>query len=186
MASVIEIRPLAAVDVDVVAELHVESWRVAYRGIVPDDLLDGEPFRASRFERWRSRRFDDEPQGCATLVAELDGAVVGFADVGPERPQADGRERGWGEVYAFYLHPSAWGSGAAAPLMAACVQRLADAGFADAALWVFRDNARARAFYARTGWVHAADRAEHIIEFAPGVGAAEVIYQRSLPSRSAP
>lgn len=172
-------------DADVVAELHVESWRAAYRGIVPDDLLDGEPFRAGRFERWRSRRLDEEPPDRGTLVAVLDAVVVGFADIGPERPQAGGVERGWGEVYAFYLHPAAWGTGVARPLMDAAVDALAAAGFAEAALWVFRDNPRARAFYARAGWALADGRAEHVIEFAPDAHAPEVIYQRSLVDRAA-
>jgi len=55
-------------------------------------------------------------------------------------------------VYAFYLHPDAWGSGAAEPLMMACTEFLRAAGFHEAVLWVLRDNPRAHRFYEKTGW----------------------------------
>jgi GNAT superfamily N-acetyltransferase len=55
-------------------------------------------------------------------------------------------------VYAFYLHPDAWGSGAAAALMARCHEYLTDTGYTEAVLWVLRDNPRARRFYENVGW----------------------------------
>ena len=34
-------RPAAAGDAAAIAALHVESWRTAYRGLVPDEFLAG-------------------------------------------------------------------------------------------------------------------------------------------------
>ena len=54
-----------------------------------------------------------------------------------------GRARGFtgrGEVWAFYLHPDRWGSGAAAQLMEHVEQRLKAEGFATVVLWVLDDN----------------------------------------------
>lgn len=174
----LEVRPIEEGDVDAVADVHVESWRVAYRGILPDDLLDDPSFRQARLDRWRSRRFDGRPPGTATLVAVTDGVVVGFADTGPEH-DADDRPTGAGELFAFYLHPRAWGTGPARPLMAAAVDELRRGAFAEAVLWVFRDNPRARAFYARTGW-SPLPVAPSVFEVRPGVGATEVKYGRPL------
>jgi hypothetical protein len=35
------IRPAAVHDARAIAEVHVESWKSTYRGIFPDDLLNG-------------------------------------------------------------------------------------------------------------------------------------------------
>ena len=51
----------------------------------------------------------------------------------------------------FYLHPDAWGSGAADPLMAACLDELRSR-FDRAILFVLEANPRARRFYERWGW----------------------------------
>jgi RimJ/RimL family protein N-acetyltransferase len=48
--------------------------------------------------------------------------------------------------------PSVWGTGVGRELMAVAVDRLREAGFRSATLWVLRDNERARRFYERAGW----------------------------------
>ena len=41
MSSEVVIRPAALEDAPAVGSLHARSWKVAYRGILPDVLLDG-------------------------------------------------------------------------------------------------------------------------------------------------
>ncbi|HLS62178.1 MAG TPA: GNAT family N-acetyltransferase [Ruania sp.] len=42
-----------------------------------------------------------------------DGAVLGFVNAGPYRDQdVPADEPGWGEIYAIYVHPDRWGTGA--------------------------------------------------------------------------
>ena len=53
----------------------------------------------------------------AVFVAEQDGVVVGFVNVGP----CDHLE-GVGELYAIYVHPEAWSTGAGLALMEAGVE----------------------------------------------------------------
>jgi GNAT superfamily N-acetyltransferase len=69
------------------------------------------------------------------LVAERDGAVVGFAEVLP------------GELNHLYVDPHAQGSGVGSALFARATE-LEPAGFE---LWTFQRNANARAFYAARG-----------------------------------
>ena len=57
-----------------------------------------------------------------------------------------------GEVWALYVHPDAWGSGAAAELIGYAEDRLRRDGFPEAVLLVLDDNPRARAFYEKMGW----------------------------------
>jgi len=161
---VIEIRAARRTDADGIAAAHIEGWRVGYRDLLPDDFLDAPEFAAERLARWRAWRWPDFAPGGQLFVAVLAGQVVGFGHCGPERLQATCDQSGGanpgqvafadarGEVYGFYLHPTAWGSGAATALMARCSAHLRGAGFPSAVLWVLRDNPRARGFYEKAGW----------------------------------
>jgi hypothetical protein len=47
------VRPGTTGDVQAIAALHAESWRSAYGGLVPDDVL-GEGLDAERLQFWRA------------------------------------------------------------------------------------------------------------------------------------
>lgn len=121
---------------------------MGYRGLFPDEYLDAPEFATARLERWRAWTWG-EFAGSELLVADNGGGVVGFAHIGPER---NAGIEGRGEVYGFYVHPRAWGTGAATALMDVAQTELAEQGFEAAVLWVLRDNPRARGFYAKAGW----------------------------------
>jgi ribosomal protein S18 acetylase RimI-like enzyme len=161
---VIEVREAAVEDADALATVHIDGWRAGYRGVVPDDYLDSEEFATSRRDRWQAWTWQSMP-GSRMFVATIHERVVGFGHAGPEEAGTSAVEgpptevsptevspMSRGEVYGFYLHPSAWGSGAAGALMSHCEEFLRDEGFASAVLWVLRDNPRARAFYEKAGW----------------------------------
>ncbi len=154
----IAVRHAEPADAAAIAAAHIEGWRVGYRGVVPDGYLDAPEFAAERRERWQAWTWN-ALGGSACFVGELHGRVVGFGLCGPERaePTCDQGEgapasTGRGEVFAFYLHPAAWGSGVAAALITACTAWLATEGFGEAVLWVLRDNPRGRGFYEKAGW----------------------------------
>ena len=144
-------------DEGAVAELHIASWRVGYRGVIADEVLDDEEFAETRRAGWRriivdgERHVDDDEQ--EVWVAVLDGRVVGFAHVGavddPVDPVSD--DDACGEIFGFYVHPDAWGSGAADELMRRCFAHL-ERRFDRAVLWTMRDTPRSRRFYERHGW----------------------------------
>ena len=158
----IEVRDADIDDADAIATAHIDAWRAGYRGVVPDEYLDAEEFASSRRDRWRSWTWHQVPES-RLFVVSLQGRVVGFGHAGPEHVVAHGiespdsepgNEDGTrGEIYGFYLHPTAWGSGGAGALMSRCEEFLRDEGFTSATLWVLRDNPRARAFYEKAGWL---------------------------------
>jgi ribosomal protein S18 acetylase RimI-like enzyme len=135
-----KVRPITDADVDAVAEIHVRTWRVAYAGIVPDDVLDA----LDPAENARMRRARPVPAGAATIVAD-DGRVVGFAAAGPHR---DG---GGGELYAIYVDPDRWGNGAGRALFDGARDHLRAQGFTEMVLWVLEENHDSRRFYERMG-----------------------------------
>jgi GNAT superfamily N-acetyltransferase len=163
----IQVRTAVVDDADDLAQAHVQGWRVGYRGLFPDEFLDDPEFERGRVERWRAWTWRYMNSSEMYVVVD-DVRVIGFSHVGPEREQPacdqsgtdisvsrDGNSasgRTTGEVYGFYLHPDAWGSGAAATLMQRSVEHLREMGYTTAVLWVLRDNPRARAFYEKVGW----------------------------------
>jgi GNAT superfamily N-acetyltransferase len=155
---VIEVRDAAIDDADALATAHIDGWRAGYRGIVPDEYLDAEDFATSRRDRWRAWTWQAAIPASRMFVVSIQDRVVGFGHAGPEHadpsrsPAPTETTENRGEVYGFYVHPSAWGTGAAPALMSRCEEFLRDEGFTSAVLWVLRDNPRALAFYEKEGW----------------------------------
>jgi ribosomal protein S18 acetylase RimI-like enzyme len=136
------IRPATPDDALAIETIRVRGWRTAYRHVFPAADLDALPIDP---ERWRSRLLVPPP-GWSTVVCEDERRVVGFASTGPSRD-----EDAFGEVYAIYVDPDAWSTGAGRALMAAAEEALA-AEYSVALLWVLEANPRARGFYERAGW----------------------------------
>jgi GNAT superfamily N-acetyltransferase len=145
---------------------------------VPADHLAGLDV-AARADRWRRTLSEPREPRAGVLVAEVDAEVVGFVRVGPSRdPEADGAAVG--ELMGLYVLPEMIGGGVGRDLMAAAVERLVDARFGRATLWVLEGNDRAIGFYQRAGWT--ADGARKTIEIG-GAVIPEVRYWRELPQR---
>ena len=140
---------------------QLDCWREAYA-----DLAD--PVRLGRFlsdvegnvARWRQRL--DSP--AVVRVAVAAGQVVGFATVRPAYDETPAH------LAAIYTRGTYWGTGLG--------QLLLDATLGDepATLRVFRDNTRARRFYARNGFVPDGTEVEE-----PRLGAIEIGMVRPGP-----
>lgn len=145
-------RVAAPGDAAQLARISVDTWRTAYRDILPTDFLDGLSYE-SREQRWRGQLAQARPQGL-DLVAEDDaagiagGCVVGFACSGPERDGIPGYD---GEIYAIYVLAEHQHRGIGQQLMAASARHLAAQGFRAVMLWTLEGNLRARAFYEALG-----------------------------------
>ena len=85
-----------------------------------------------------------------TVVAENDGAVVGFCGYGPSRD--DDASPGTGEVYAIYLLEEIAGRGVGRELCVHANRRLHALGYRSVTAWVLESNVRARRFYEAAGW----------------------------------
>jgi GNAT superfamily N-acetyltransferase len=142
------IRPARFDDAHALAEVHVSSWRAAYRGIVADSILDDLSVEAWT-ERWRQRISAET--ATRTLVLTSEETVIGFATVGPAR-DSDCSADETQEVYAIYLRSEYWRHGYGRRLYLASEEQMRRSGANGAVLWVLRDNARARRFYEGQGY----------------------------------
>lgn len=141
------VRPARPTDADAIADAHVAAWREAYRGLLPDAVLDGLSV-AVRAEQWR-RTLARSPAAISVFVAEsAQGGIAGFISGGPRRALG---LNGDAEVYALYVRADAQRQGLGRGLMRALAAALRDRGFQSLGLWVLRENAAGRDFYARLG-----------------------------------
>jgi len=123
-------------DARAVASVHVRTWQAAYRGVIPDEILDNLSVEA-RTSTWEVAI----PSG-GVWVALAGDEIVGFAAAGPSRD-----DDAPFELYAIYVLSSAWGTGLGFELAEAA---LGDEP--DVIVWVLDENTRARAFYERIGF----------------------------------
>lgn len=165
-------RDMAAHDIWAVSTLRVTGWRTAYRGIVPDDYLDGLSVEADA-ERRRSV-FQKDPR-IQNVVAEDDRGVVGWGVLGPCRD--DDATDTDGEVYALYVAVARIGTGVGRTLMEELIRRAERAGFTALALWVLAENHRARRFYERAGFGFDGSQAEWSVD---GISIPEVRYAKDV------
>jgi ribosomal protein S18 acetylase RimI-like enzyme len=165
------IRAARPADARPIAAVHVATWRDAYAGLLPDDVLAGLD-TGERAHRWRDR-LAAPAAGTFVLVFEQDGRVGGFVSGGPSRDQFPG-----GEVYAIYVDPACQGRGAGTRLLTGAARHLAEAHFTDASLWVLASNHPARRFYESQGW--RSDGTEQPWTHPGGNAVMEVRYVRAL------
>ena len=164
------VRPATAADADAIGRVQVETWRAAYRGLMPDEAIARFDV-AARQQMWREGLERVPRPGSATFVAEVEGEVVGFASVGACRD-----EEGAGELYAIYLQPSHWDRGIGRALLERAEESLRSSGFARALLWVMEGNERGERFYRAAGW----ERDGRKLDTFQGAEVAELRYRKDL------
>jgi GNAT superfamily N-acetyltransferase len=176
----VTIRPATDADTEALAGVRQETWRAAYDGIIPADILARVTGDVNR-NRGTFRPHPTRP--LLTAVGPSD-EVVGYASYGPERT-ANGTfgplPGSYGpvcvaELYAIYVTPNSWSSGAGRALMEHVLDGAHDAGYSDISLWVLEKNERARRFYERAGFTLTGER--QVLDGLGGV--VEVRYARAL------
>lgn len=159
-------------DAPALAEIHVGAWRVAYRGLVPDERLEKLDPARSEAMFLRSMREGSEE----TYVAHEEvGAVVGFLTLGRCR-DGDVDAETVGEIWGVYLAPDQWHRGIGARLCRHAEGVFRGWGCRAAVLWVFAGNAGARRFYEAMGYTP--DGASKILEVGKPLEA--IRYRRDL------
>lgn len=158
-------------DAIAVARVHVRTWQVAYRTLLPDDYLD-QLRPEDRAQKYDFSGLD--PLKPRTIVAVESGMILGFATTAPSR-EPDLPD--YGELYALYIDPEKWGQGIGRALLSAARANLFELGFRRALLWVLAGNVRAERFYRIDQWAPDGHVRKDTVW---GVMVNEVRYQRGL------
>jgi len=156
MIETIRLRPAKPSDARAIGRIHVETWRAAYPGMVPDQTLIGMTVDG-KAAAWR-RAVEREAKREITLIAEAEEGPVGFASAGPNR---DSVLPFAGEVQTLYVLPDWQNQGIGRLLLQGCFARLSNHGITSAVIWVLADNP-ARFFYERMGGKRVGERDERL------------------------
>jgi ribosomal protein S18 acetylase RimI-like enzyme len=124
------------------ATIFADSWRLAYRGIIPHAHL--ECLIRRRGTAWWAKAIRTESH---LLVIEIEGKVAGYASCGATRNHTVYK----GEIYELYLAPVYQGLGLGEYLFEACRHELDMRGLDGLVVWALEDNDAAAAFYWRRG-----------------------------------
>ena len=156
-------------DADAIANLHIESWRSAYRGLLPDSFLDG-PVVEDRVTLWRDRLNTNAPDRQLVLTAVSDDTLTGFVCVLLDAEPVFGPL-----LDNLHVKPALKGTGIGSLLFRAAREWVDQRAPAQPMhLWVLEGNLPARRFYDR----HGGKVAEHRIrQVVPGLLAPELRYE---------
>ena len=160
------VRRAEMTDLSKVETVARATWRVAYTGIIPDEvqrrLLDG----------WYSaeslRRALAAPRS-SFFVAESNGAVIGFAQFVCHSVES-------AELTRIYVLPDRQRSGVGMRLLDAGLAELAEKGLKHLTVQVERDNHNGRRFYERAGFAEPRELTHEV----PGYVLALVEYRRPI------
>ena len=167
--SVIVVRQATVADGEEIGEAHASAWEIGYVDLFEPDVL--RQAAALRRTMWSQRLASSDFDFASLLVADQGGRVVGFCEFGKDR-----EDTGRGEIFGFYLHPAAWGQGAATQLMAASLRGLADLGLDPVVVWTHPGAGRAQSFYVKSGF-RATERSR-VETLGSGIDAPELEFVR--------
>ena len=138
-------------DVPDISRIHAQSWKSAYKGIIPQAYLDDlkEDFWVAAFDGWISNNL---------LTVQLmvdEQCPVGCIAYGKSRDEA---LPGWGEIVSIYLLPEYFGKGVGELLLQSAIKDMKNMGFEKIYLWVLEENLRAQKFYQKCGFSFTDDK----------------------------
>jgi GNAT superfamily N-acetyltransferase len=139
------VRPAQSGDAEALAKTQVDSYRLAYRDLLPDAYLAAFSY-AEQAADWRALLAD--PGDRLLWVAETDGGAIGYALATP----AGGSETpGEGELIALHVRREWQGRGIGRALVAAAAAGLQARGCKSLMLRTLAGNRRARTLYENLG-----------------------------------
>lgn len=162
-----QIRRVKIGDEESLAYVQTESWKEAFKEIVPADLLS----KCTEIEHTTAmyKKLLEEKKGNGYLL-ELDGKphCIAWWDATREEDMP-----GYAELICIHSLKANWHKGYGSLMLEQVLDDVKKAGYSQIMLWVFEDNERAIKFYKAHGFV-ASGRKQ------PALGAVEEMYQKEL------
>lgn len=139
-------------NIDDVSFVYAQSWKTAYKGIIPQEYLD-----RIHETRWSGILVNE----LSNLWIVCDGKkIIGSSTYAPAKNK---EYCGWGEIISIYLLPSYFHRGIGTKLLRASMNELFSMGYDNLYLWVLEENHLARQFYEKNGFKFNGDTLESVI-----------------------
>lgn len=135
-------------DSRILGQIHSQSWKVAYKGIVPDEILNNitTEKRQKYFEKALTEGWEED------AIIYRDKKAVGLICIGKCRDTDI--EGSCGEIWGIYLLPEYFSMGIGSKLINWGLDELRKRNYAKVTLWVLQNNSNARMFYEKIGFEH--------------------------------
>ena len=146
-----DIRKGRVEDIEVISSILARSWKVAFKGSVPQEYLDElkEDFWVEFFQKGIA-----EGQITVQLVYE-NQLPVGCISYGKSR---DPKLADWAEIITLYLLPEFFGKKYGKALLDVALTEMKEQGYENVYLWALDENERARKFYEGQGFLWNGDK----------------------------
>lgn len=135
-------------DAKTLGEIHSRSWKVTYKGIVPNEIL--ESFTIEKRQKYFEKALMDKREEDA--IAFKDNEAVGLICIGKCRDKD--KPDVYGEIWGIYLLPEYWNMGIGSELINWGLIELKKRHYSKVTLWVLEENINARKFYEKIGFKH--------------------------------
>lgn len=119
-----------------ISRVYEESWKYAYKGIIPKSFLDS-------IKKGKWAKTIDNPKMHSLIMLDED-EIIGTVSYCSSRFS---EMSNYGEIVSIYLLPDYIGKGYGKVLLKAAINKLVGMGFSDIFLWVLEENKNARHFY---------------------------------------
>jgi RimJ/RimL family protein N-acetyltransferase len=134
-------------DAAALAFIICESWKSAYKDLIPPDRLALYTDIDRRREMFEKILLSGKGN---FYLAAVSGSPCGLIFFGDSR---DENMQGAAEIVAFYTLEEYWGKGVGQRIMDRALYEIRRLGYKSVILWVFEANIRARRFYEKCGFV---------------------------------
>lgn len=139
------IRNIEEKDIPSVADIKINGWRTAYKGIIDDKVLNSMN-RNERIEKIR-RNYKDN----GFIVAELNSEVVGFCNYIDTNKFTQGISDIDCELLALYVKPDLKYNGIGTKLFQFVMNEFKSKSKTKMILWCLKDNEPSKKFYTKMG-----------------------------------
>lgn len=140
------VRPARPADVEEVARIQLDTWRIGYERFLPPTLLEQLTPELAQ-SSWAAAIGAPPSPKHHVLVAQEQDWTVGFTALGP-----DDEDASVGTIATLLVEPR-WGRrGHGSRLLAAAVDHLRGDEFTTATTWIYDRDQPSRDFFTSAGW----------------------------------
>ena len=148
----VKIRKAVVSDVPDIVAINIKTWKIAYKGIVPQAHLDSLSIY-DKLPRWTKRINNLKENKNEIFVAEISNIngkeLVGFSLGGPSHFEDFKID---GDLHAIYVLPKYWKQGIGTLLFNSIIKSFLNMKFKTMIIWALKENSACK-FYKKMGGI---------------------------------
>ena len=138
-------------DASAIAHIRVEGWRIAYKGLIPDSILNALDYKTQENKVTNRITGIDKDFTSNILVYEEANEILAYTYYGKALDSLNNQYQG--EVVALYVRPDKKGQGIGTQLINRVKELLKEEGYSNMIIWCLKENYPSLKFYEHLGGV---------------------------------